>query len=115
MADLLFVGIVVESKTVCSERCVHFRAQNKSDGDWSRSHRKGRCKLFNDFVAPDANGNPWRVPDCMRLAESLVVIRAKNAWHNWTEADTQTELRGLDDTWPDPPPIDDDLWSDPDL
>jgi len=49
-----------------------------------------------DWTPP---ARPRRFTKCQLLAESLVVVRAKNAWHDWTDADVQSELTvGLDET-----------------
>jgi hypothetical protein len=90
MAELLFIGVVVESETICSDRCGHFRPVVPSEIAIGVC---GRCKLFGEFLM-SVDGPDWTPPararrfaQCQQLAEALVLVRAKNAWHDWTDAD----------------------------
>ena len=98
MPDLLFIGVVVESERSCSDRCGHFRSTVRRETPIGVC---GRCKLFGEFLM-HANGPDWTPPvrprrfeQCRLLAQSLVVVRAENAWHDWTDADVAHELRAL--------------------
>jgi hypothetical protein len=100
MPDLLFIGVVVENETTCSDRCGHFRAVVRSEVAFGVC---GRCKLFGEFLM-SADGPDWTPPvrprrlvQCGPLAEPLVVILAQCARHYWTDTDIQTELRQRDD------------------